>query len=350
MPVGPDGFLIPYTDVQVASWGLESFEVRNGSHPTEVFGIDGATSERTYFCEWNTRYDTIAWLVGEVALYVDGGGDTKVSRIVPQAHPDPLFQSLWFCTKILSITGHVIIEDSPSTLPDPQYQRAEVKCLFEPVTYKVRGDLGLTSELQRYTIEPGFPFNDINTATEYVTMPGGILNYLTPTGELTPPYTKPHMTPIPYGIGFPMVREKFSYTWERVPYGGFEPSSNLRQRVQGTASARPYLGSVNKTTFGNYQAGTLQLQGCEPRLMLDPTGKFYVWRIKYVMEYAPDGMHNLYFFDSRRNPDGSPITPGLSGWYQVGRGPAYQTPGTIVDNTTLFPEREFADLWVVGDV
>lgn len=354
MPVDPGtGQLIAYTDDQVAAWNLESRDIRDGAHPTEVFSPEGATSERSYFCDWEDRYDVIKWLVGEAAIWSDAGDDT-VTRIPPQTHPDAEFADKWFCTKVVSITGHKPTGDAGGpawSLPSPEYERAEIKCLFEYVSYAAdKADDEVTTEQDRYTIAPGHPFNDIATSAEYVTMPGGSLNFLE-SGGVGPPYTAPHMTTIPYGIGFPMMREKFSFTWERVPFTGFQPSSTLRQRVQGTAANRTYIGSVNKTTFGNYPAGTLQLQGCEPRLMLDPTGTGWVWRIKYIFEYAPDGMHNLYFFDSRRDPTtNAPLTPSLSGWYQAGRGPTYQAPGAIADDTTLFHEREFADLWVVGDV
>lgn len=343
MPVDTDGSLVQYTDEEIAEWDIRTRGVRDGSHPRETFGPDGATCERSWFVRWEHRHAFKDWLVGKVVVYTDSGsGDQLLSRLMPQTHPD--FPS-WICTKVVDITGHQILADDADGMPT--YTDAEVRALYEMAPFLLLEDTDPTNELARYTTYAGGPGNEIQVATDYLSMPGGTLNFLVEGGELTPPFTAPHMTPIPYGWGFPVVKETWSMTWKRVPYTAFTPGSALWTRVYGDPSTgtRPYLGAYNKTEFQDRKPGTTQLIGVEPRLLPDPDGEGWAWDLKYTFNSAPEGQLAFYFFDTRRDATGAPVTPSLSGWYQVGRGPQWYAPEDVPDGTSLFVPRDLNMLW-----
>lgn len=344
MPVDPDtGALVQYTDEEIEAWDVRTRGIREGSHPMEVFGPDGATCERSWFVRWSDRHSFKDWLVGKVKTYTSGSGDELLSRLMPQTHPD--FPN-WICTKITSITGHQFLDDDADGMP--VYTYAEVKALYEMADVLLLPDTETASETARYTTFPGGPGDEIESTTDYLSMPGGVLNFLTSTGELTPPFTPPHMTPIPMGFGFPVIKETFSVTWKRVPYAAFIPTSNLYKRVYGDPAngVRPYLGAFNTTTLFDRKIGTCQLINCVPRLLPDPDGEDWMWNIQYKFSHCPEGQLAFYFFDTRRNPDGSPVTPSLSGWYQVGRGPQWYAAENVPDGSSLFVGRDLqAGLW-----
>lgn len=338
MPLNPDGSLLQYTEGQIAEWDIRTRGVRDGTHPRETFGPDGATCERSWFVRWEHRHSFKDWLVGKVVRYTESGsGDLLLSRLMPQTHPD--FPS-WICTKVTDITGHQLIGDDADDMPE--YTDAEVRALYEMASFLLLEDTEVASETARYVTSAGGPGNEIQTTTDYLSMPGGVLNFLVEGGELVPPFTPPHMTPINYGFGFPVVKETFSVTWRRVPYVAFIPGSNLYTRIYGDPSTgtRPYLGAYNSTTLFDRKIGTCQLVGVEPRLLPDPDGLGWAWDIKYSFSHSPEGQLAFYFFDTRRNPDGSPVTPSLSGWYQVGRGPQWYAPENVPDGTSLFVKRD----------
>ncbi|MDY3559299.1 hypothetical protein R5W23_000273, partial [Gemmata sp. JC673] len=181
----------------------------------------------------------------------------------------------------------------------------------------------------------------------YISLPGGAMNYLVPGGMTTSPYgPTPHMKPIPYGIGFVEGVTQKKVIWRRVPTGAWGPGAALTKRVKGdgTVSGRGYIGALNKSAIWGHPPLTLQLMGVEERLLPDASGLGYSWDIGYQFteKAVPFGHLGFYYFDN---------TGPASGYYLTGRGPGYPSvPGGLADGNHLFPVREFKNLFVPGAV
>lgn len=333
MPIGPDGDLVPYTPEEIEAWELGTRGIDEGTNPEEFYSPDGSGCTRPWFCVWDKRFEVINHLVGDVTIW-DDSGTNKVSRLMPQTHPD---HPTWACVEVRVVRGHKFVEDDDDAGPGnliPTYTHAELEAKYRQVPYKLLPDSGLiASEIERYVTEPGYPGADVTTGAQYTTMPGGIMKFKTDDGS------PPHNVPVPHPIGYTDCEGKFSVIWRRVPKNGFDPDSPLFKRVFGdpTTGSRPWIGSTNVAVLFGRDIGTCLLEGCEPKLLPDPTGVGYSWDIKFDWFYKPQTHYKLRFWGTKpSDPD--------NGLYQVAKPDApYTAVEDLGDDDSLFPLRDHAD-------
>lgn len=342
----PDGSLRAFTLAEYDAMRIERRGVEGaGDHVVYSLGPDGSGCPRKFFCDWDQRFNAAIYFAGASKTYTDGGGDFKISRLMPSRDPD--FPN-WICTKVRISPFRFMgeIEDpGDDSEPLPKFDRAELECTFEMVPFELAADADTVAETDRYVTWPGFPGAEITTETTYIGLTGNALVYATSDGTTA---TGPAGTPIQFGAGFTEGSSNFRVVWRRVPADAWGPSTVLGQRVLGTVAGRGYVGAVNKTTFHGYAAHSLQLRGVEARLLPDPTGLGYAWDIAYVMSEKPTpyGHLGIYFHDVK-------TVGNQSGYYQILRpsaGTTIKAPGTIGDTDSLFIEREFANLFVPGEL
>jgi hypothetical protein len=343
LPTDETGKLHSFTDEFLATIDIKRRGVGDShDHVRYNLGPDGSGCTRKFSCVWDRRFDAAIYFAGAATTYVDGGGDTKISRLLPQRDPD---YPNWVCTKVELMPWRymgTIPAKSAGSEPVPNFDRCDLEATYEMVPFELVADDDTVVETQRYVTWPGFPGADITTTTDYVQMVGSMLKYRTTDGA-----AKPANVPIPYYIGFPENKSTIRFIWRRVPFDVWGPSSSLFQRVIGSEAGRGYIGAVNLTTFRGYPPAQLQLLGVEQRLLPDPTGLGYSWDLTFLASQKPVPYGQLGFYYGGNASDSS---AGTAGYYQVGRdGAIVQDVADIEDDDSVFHVREFSNLLNPGD-
>lgn len=316
------------------------------NHIHEEMGPDGSGATRMYSCAWEERFAAALVMTGYAKEYTDSdSGDTLISRLLPESHPEGT-KFNWVCTKVqLSPWRYLDTIDAVDFgQPMPRFERCDFTAVYELVPYQLLDDAEVDPDLgefSRYVIKPGFPGADVTTEPSYLSLPGGILKYTTADGTPTPPAG----VPIPYNVGFVENYVNKEYVWERVPQDVWGKGTPLYDLVHGTTATRGMIGSLNKTAFDGHPALTLMLMAPEERLLPDPSGQGYSWRIVYKMREKPVPFGHLgFYFHSTASG-----TSALNGYYEA-LSSALPTNINIAaaalgDKDSLFIAREFKNLF-----
>jgi hypothetical protein len=347
MPIDGDGQCIPFTAGEITDMEITTPGVRDGSHPTETREAGTNTTKRTFFCKWEERYNFVELVIGNVSLW-DDAGTIRLSRLLPDdtygRHPE---HTQIVATKIESITGFKYT-GALDGLGMPLYEKAKVDVFFEHVPYDLLADAEVVSdEWERYTVIPGL--QEEQSEADYITMPGGGLNYIREADSGTSPGTIPHLYPIPFNVGFVTPTQTRTFRWVRLPDEAWgNPASPLYQRVfVGDGDERPFLGTVSKEEFFGYPMGTLMFDHVKERRYRSPLGSGYWWDLDIVFRYKPQGWNWFRYFDPARNADGTPLNPTANGIYFVAKGRVHYYSDTLPDNTALYDARDPNLLWDV---
>lgn len=192
------------------------------------------------------------------------------------------------------------------------------------------------NELLRYV-----SIGDPKASVEYLGLPGGTIKYFRASGT-----DLPHNTGVAFNIGKVLPIVEFVVTWHKVPYDIYDPSglilsapSAWQKRIYGdpaTPSAKPFIGTVNKTTFLNYPAGSLLLANVQPIRRFNNIGQSE-WDIEFTLAFDTNKWNHKYY---------SSIDATHEGYQYVGR-TQYYADGSVPDGQSIYNEREFADLFKV---
>lgn len=371
MPVDPvTGQCIPFTPAQIAAMKIQTFKVRDQSHPTEERLVGASTMQRTFLVDWFQRYDFFELVLGNVSTYTlppsAGAGTIGLSRLLPDPTygraPDypPYLLNEIIAMKIASCKGFGknLGEDTSGM---PYYTKAEVVVDYELVPWNLLTDaqtlLTGAGEYSRYNIWP----TEGDSDAEFTTMPGGCLHWIVQGGSTTLGLGLPipHMRPITFNIGKVTPTQKRTWTWVRIPASGYYPGSPLHTRLfygnsydgnpPGSAPYTvPFIGSVNSKPVGGYQPGTLLLESVGEVLKRDVLGSDWVYDLKFHWNFRPTGWLFLPYFDPSTLPDGSPANPGANGYYFFGKGNQYYDATNIPDDYGLYNSRDHSLVWQLG--
>jgi hypothetical protein len=339
LPGGPLRYYTPeeYAQIQLRRRGVSG----NGDHTKETLGPDGSGTPRLYECKWEERYAAALTLVGAVSTYVDGAGKTRISRLLPDTYgvvPD----QKWVCTKVVIDPFRYKGTISPilEGIDAPDFDRAHLEATYElyPAALAEDAAIAFDQEHFRYVTMPGFPGADVTNEASYIGLPGGTLIYATADGT-----TKPAGVPIPYPYGFVESGSRRPFIWRRVPRELWGEGTVLWDRVFGTPTTLPYLGTLNVSNIFGYPAGSLQLREVSERLLPDPLGLTYSWDLTFVFAHtAKKGGHNYFYYHA------TGAGAGDAGYYMVkraNRAPTETAPNATGDNFSLFPYREMRNLF-----
>jgi hypothetical protein len=351
-PTDPDtGALRYFTSDELALIDLKRRGVSGeGDHIRDQMGPDGSGSTRKYNCAWDERYAAAFMLTGYAESYTDTDGKARISRLLPDSHPNGLIFN-WVCTKVsidpFAYTG--VIDSADFGQSVPRFKRAELEATYEQVPFKLYDDAELAAdeEFMRYVTLPGHPGADVTTDVSYVSLPGGSQSYTTGDGT-----SLPAGRPIFYSIGLSEPLTKKKLIWRRVPIDLWGPGTLLYNRVKGdgTPANRPYLGAINLTDFFGHPPLALKLDGIEERLLPDASGLGYAWDLTFVFQEKDVPYGHLGFYFATQVNDGS-----ANNYYQIlaAGNTTTKTAAALAalgDQVTLFPIREFANLLIVGAV
>lgn len=338
LKTNPDGSLRPFTAAEVAALDLRTTGVRDGQHPTRRLDPLGCQFVRDWFCKWDKADAAVAHLLGGARVYFDAGqGQLRLSRVMPQPVPGhPKFLAV----AVESITGANSAGRDDST-GVPAYKDARLAVRHELTFFDTRQDSLGFSEYERYT-------ENLPTTTEtvYLTLQGGLLNYVRPDGVgiFGAGLPAPHLVPIPYSIGRPETQAKVGFKWWRIPQAGWGAGKPLTTLVRGDPAAgrQPLIGTVNKVAFQGYAAGTLLLTGVDEEVVPDPVDEDYCYNLTFWFLFKPQ-THNYLWYGGLYSDGGV-----FNGYYLARRGSPWVATGSIPDGVCLFNERDHRLAWEVS--
>lgn len=277
------------------------------------------------------------FFVGLVDTYVGVDGNTYLTRLPPQQHPEIPDM---VATQVVNIRGFKWIDTEADDLTGVNtniYEYADLTVLYESVPYLVLDDAELEngSEINRYF--ELFYGDEIQSSADYITIPAGSMSYIKSDGT--------NKGTVPFNSGIVQPVETIRAAWHRLPdslfdsdapktsvlfqrlYTGYDTGDGLDTDGEPTLA---YIGTVNSEPILNFAAGTLLLNSVVPRRLRSPTGIGFEWRL--IMEWLlkPAGWLNLV----RRQNDAD------DGVYFVGRGTTYYTPATLPDEVGLYNTRD----------
>lgn len=333
---------------------------RDGTARVDQFGMGANSSNRLVWCPWEDRYKIARAIIGYSKLAKEDGIDpdkiTGLRRLTPLAHPDinPLDlddgPGNMFASRINSIKGHKPLvgelsendADINALAKKNVFEAAIFEVQYENIGYQVREDDEVTdwpeNEFERFLeiLEP-------TPSSSYITLPGGTLNYIRESGS-----TPPHGLPINFNVGKIFSTMQFKFLWKRLPFDLFNPiaQSNWAKRIWGDPAdpdAEKLIGSVNKTEFLGFAAGTLLLENVRPIPVRSPFYFIWEWDFEFTLNFNPNRWNFLYYFNN--------AAAGATdrGFYFVGAGTTYQAPGSLDDDTSIYNEREHKLLFDVRD-
>lgn len=310
---------------------------RDGTSPRDTWSLDAVGSDIKRFVKWSERFDAIDYYLGHARIDLDGSGDPlELQRLTPKPHP---YDARLYPTRMEGIYNHKIDDLAPYTTVEGEvmnaFEKVEYLIHYERLPYKIKEDDEITYEYERYTY-----IGEERVSTDYVTLPGGGLGYRRSSGS-----DPPHNQPIPFATGIVLPIIEFPVTWYRLPEEliDFDTPGPWLKRLIGSASAKSYLGSVNKYAFKGFQPGTLLFSNYRRiRKPMPVTLNGYdpavEWDIEYTFAYDPNKWNFKYYWslaDATNN-----------GWYFISKD-SYYASGSIPDGASLYNERNFDDLFDV---
>lgn len=335
------------TNAVIDGWVIEEFGPKNGEQQVEVLEADNSSCTREFLVPWAARFAFAAWCVGKVALY-ESGGDTYLTRLMPQTHTDPDEPDLaWIATKIVEMRGHQWVDElpgtdnDPRTLPQQVYDRCRVKVLFEHPPFELGEDGDTVSEQSRYVEYPA----ESEPGGEYLQLPGAaFFRVAEPGGGLEG--SPLDGLPVPQNVGKIVPQEVFRVMWHRLPITVWDGNKPLYQRIFGTGeNTTPYLGAVNSAEFYGKPEGTVLMTGLRPFKKKSPTGIGYDLYLQYEFTYRPSGWNWAFAFNV------GDLAGTGNGWYMLSTIEGdFQYASTVADGQSIYNARDLNNLFVVGAV
>lgn len=253
------------------------------------------TSGKSTFAPGNsnaTRVFAVKWanyvsFVDDVLGYGTWNGGTGITRVLPDSHPDmPLFYAINATVEPMgesSLSAGIIGTGNASS-----WDIAVITVTYQPVTYLVKADGDVTSELQRFTTRTW------SFSNEYFTT-NGAMKFVSNGQPMGRPPAR-----ITGAIELQIV-------WHDVPVSPSNPAF-----VPNRGGILNCLGRVNSSTFdvgfGSWTVGTVLFAGAEPKLVTPRLGSdLHTWEIthKFVIRdngsggYSGDQLGHNYVWNQR---------------------------------------------------
>lgn len=329
-PTNGDGSLRQYTTVEVDLMGIRWRGVRDGSTPTLSFGINENRAEASCFIDQAEFNSAVYYFLGASKLY---DGDTELSRMVPFRLPG---RDGLVCTKITGMTGHKFT-GKPAGLNWVEYEKVELKLLFESPKFLVKADADTFWEYERWVeTDPG------EATSETIATFGSNLKFKRDPA-LADPAALPDGIPIPTNsVNKVQPKDRFTTTMWRIPEDMADDDSQWMVKMYGTGEQNvvPLIGCVNSVTLHGRPPGTLFLRGVRRFLDVSPLGDgSFEYRIEFTWETLPSGWLNLWF--------ASTAFPAVNGYYQATTG-SYEAPADVDDGKCLYNVRDLRQVYEPG--
>lgn len=342
MPIDPNtGICIPFTPAQIEAMNIRTFKVRDQSHPTERREVGSSTAQRVFLVDWEQRYNFMELVLGNANAYLDADDNLQLSRLLP----DPTW-GVWpgypkiIATKILDSRGFGknLGEDADNL---PLYPSAQVTVGYELVPWCLLDDEHTMSESQRYVIQP----QSGDSEADYVTLPGGVLQYIVQGGTAPPALPIPHLKKIQFNLGKVFPTQSRTWTWVRLPPNAYFPGSPLHTRLwygsptDNPPYSVPFIGTINSEAVFKYNVGTMLLEKVSEKINRDVLGQGDSTDLYFQWSFRPTGWNWMPFYDPTTNADGTPTNPKANGIYFIGKSNTVYTADVLPDDYSLYNAR-----------
>lgn len=334
MPLNSDGSLRPYDDDEIEAFQLETRGFRDATHPTERAELDTVTVERKWFCNWFERWNVVDYLLGASVLYTTGG-DTFLSRLLPQAIPG---RDRIVATKVTQMHGHEPIGNDDDGMPF--YSKAELTVLFEFVPFMLIPDGDIEGdEMRRFVTYPA----SVENSGEFLMLPANSgLKYVANASQAGSSVNGRSIPTNQTAVVQPS--EAFTAVWHMLPENTYAVGSNLFNRIYGTSEWLggddiPFQGCINSEVIFGRPGGTVLFQRVKPIRQVNPQGTGWWWRLEYEFVYKPSGWNYLY---------ANSTTPGENGYYYVSSDGSTHAADATPDFTSLYNCRDLRELFSVS--
>ncbi len=245
--------------------------------------------------------------------------------------------------KVDNANGHKFVADDDEELKVPTYTHMKTVLTFQQLPYSLADDADVGQDERGRYVQVMPSVSEIS----YLSLPGGIMEYIVDGGVAGPPATpRPHTVPVPYPIGMPVPTLTIKRKWHRVPLNCWGPGTALYTRVFGDAelNKKPFAGTVNAESMFGYPPGYLLYLGIEESIEFDPLGDELCWSLTHTWSAKTLAPHTWLYFFSTLAADAS-----ANGWYYAAkRGSTYSTVALMPDETGLFNSRQHHLLFQVG--
>ena len=372
---------------------------RDGSSQTSTLGLGEVNVKRKLVVLWEEANKAAQHFLGFSRISRDGMGlPIRIERLLPISHPD---DPALIATALSVTTNHHWLSSRGTNiaLPGSRTNRLpdqSVGSIYDKLMFDVQYERPMYTLLEDSAVLPSeeymryVDFLEPKPSTEVITLPGYSLNYTLAVGQPKPAiFLDRTKAAIPGNVPLIQPIRDVYAVWKRLPadFYSFFSTSPWLDRITGTPNAttpiKPYIGTVNKTQFGSYPAGTLLFTNWEPIRKPAPfvlyTGSpgsmtwispAVEWDIKFTFRYKPNGHNYIYLNDMAIPPPAvsppppppppavppppppplvPPPPPTLrSGYYYVSRTGVFNTSGNVPDGDSIFNEREFRDLFKVS--
>jgi len=335
LPTNADGSLRYYTAQEVAEIDIQTRGIRDGSGLTRTRRIGSSTEERFYSIRADKFDEFCVLALGASVIYNDSGTD-RLSRLMPLSPPG---YDKFIATQITGATGFKFTEDDETgTIPQAQFERLDVKVLFEHVPFDLANDDEVPSERFRYVER--LPSQ---AQAQAITLPGGVLKY-TRNPALPNPADRPHGVPIPYNVSVIQPTAIISRRWHRLPEEAWNETSPLWLRMYGNEETGEIglIGTVNSNRLMGFEKGTMLMLEPEESIEKDQLGDRLSVTLTYRWLHKPS--HHLFFLYYATAPGET----GNNGPYLATVDETYATADVIADGKALFNTRNHNSAWQVG--
>jgi hypothetical protein len=316
--------------------------VRDGTSSLRTRTLNEVSDKRKAWFNWPERNDALKRFLGYNDLLFDASNfPTSLTRLAPMVHPNSDYLHV---TRFTENSCHKVINkllDPTDGTTRAVFDKIDVELVYERLPYRALSDDDVRwdgSEFTRFV-----SVGEKKATADYIGLPGSAIKYIALN------------KPIQYNSGIISPTQEFNITWHRVPAAlwNYDIPNYWTDRINGTDDEYSYIGTINKTAFKGYPAGTLLLTNVSDKQCPAPVDIPETWFALLEFPYEIDIIFNVHF-----NPMGwnylyyndisGTTTAGNSGWYFVGRGTTNYPPGSVPDEYSIYNEREFRDLFKVG--
>lgn len=336
--------------------------VRDGSTTSEEFSPNMSAGTRKVFVKWSERFNAVIRYVGYSQIRRVTNADPEfagdpgtlgqpktLERLTPLEHSQV---SGLYCKSVKSVGQHKIIGKAIAVSDASivaQFAESHIVLEYERPPYAIQEDAAIFNEVAGNELQRYCSFTEWRPSTEYLSLPAGMLKYVTADGSLPGGASA---SPIPFNTGVVLPQSEMRITWHKLPYDINNPLTPefWSKRVFGDPEGETFgkrrgaQGTINSSTFLGRRKGTVLFANVQPVLKISPLLQLE-WDLVFTFIHNPRGWNWVPYANTTSSGGG----PALK-WYFVARDQSVPPDAeeTSPDGHSLYDYRDHKLLFHVG--